>query len=363
MARWTRSPLASSALPSSIPRLATRVEGMMVGAEEQKPIQVKVVVVTMFEIGEDTGDRPAEFQTWVEQLPLTEKIPFPQGYRDLRYNPDKRVLGIVTGVGTARAAPSIMALGTDPRFDLTKAYWLIAGIAGVNPNEASIGSAAWAEWVVDGDLGFELDAREIPTGWPTGFIPLGKATPYEEPATDIGGAVYHLDPGLVAWAYSLTKTVKLEDTEALQQVRALYPGYPAAQMPPTVLRGDDVCGSTRHSGPFFNKHLSAWTAYWTAGKGRFVMTAMEDTGTAQSLTFLAKAGRVDVRRLIVLRTGSNYQMPYPGRSAADHIASLRRDGFPALIPALAAAYRVGSVVVEEIVAQWDKYADTIPTSA
>jgi len=59
-------------------------------------------------------------------------------------------------------APSIKALGMDPRFDLSKAYWLVAGIAGVNPNEASIGSATWAEWVIDSDLGFEVDAREIP---------------------------------------------------------------------------------------------------------------------------------------------------------------------------------------------------------
>jgi purine nucleoside permease len=66
----------------------------------------------------------------------------PQAYRDLRCNAEKGVLGIVTGVGTARAAASIMALGMDPRFDLGKAYWLVAGIAGVNPNEASIGSAA-----------------------------------------------------------------------------------------------------------------------------------------------------------------------------------------------------------------------------
>ena len=88
----------------------------------------------------------------------------------------------------------------------------------------------------------------------------------------------------------MTKTVKLEDTEALQLARALYAGYSAAQMPLTVLRGDDVSGSTRHSGPLFNKHLSTWTAYWTAGKGRFVMTACEDTGIAQSLVFLAKAG-------------------------------------------------------------------------
>jgi purine nucleoside permease len=101
-----------------------------------------------------------------------------------------------------------------------------------------------------------------------------------------------------------------------------------------VMRGDDVCGSTRHTGPLFNKHLSAWTAYWTTGRGRFVMTAMEDTGTAQSLVLLTQAGRADIRRLMVLRTGSNYQMPYPGRSAAEHIASLKRDGLPAYMPSL-----------------------------
>jgi purine nucleoside permease len=31
------------------------------------PTQVKVVVVTMFERGEDTGDTPGEFQLWVER--------------------------------------------------------------------------------------------------------------------------------------------------------------------------------------------------------------------------------------------------------------------------------------------------------
>jgi purine nucleoside permease len=91
------------------------------------------------------------------------------------------------------------------------------------------------------------------------------------------------------------------------------------------------------------------------------MTAMEDTGTAQSLAFLTKAGRADIRRLMVLRTGSNYQMPYPGRSAAEHIAALRRDGFLAYMPSLAAAYPVGSRVVDEIVANWERYVDTIST--
>ena len=32
-----------------------------------KPIEVKVVVVAMFEVGEDTGDTPGEYQLWVER--------------------------------------------------------------------------------------------------------------------------------------------------------------------------------------------------------------------------------------------------------------------------------------------------------
>ena len=65
--------------------------------------------------------------------------------------------------------------------------------------------------------------------------------------------------------------------------------------------------------------------------------------------------------MTVLRIGSNYQMAYPGRSADVHIAALKRAEYPALMPAFAAAYRVGSMVVEQIAAHWDKYADTIPT--
>ena len=146
-----------------------------------RALPIRVVVVTMYESALETGDHFGEFRLWVERLPLNERIPFPYGFRDLRYNSEKSVIGIVSGVGTARAAASIMALGMDPRFDFTRAYWLVAGIAGVNPLEASIGSAAWVEWVVDADLAFEIDAREIPAEWSTGYLPLGKTRPYEQP--------------------------------------------------------------------------------------------------------------------------------------------------------------------------------------
>src|SRR5215467_10622218 len=183
---------------------------------------IKVVVVTMFERGADTGDEPGEFQYWVEREKLDRILPFPAGNRPLRM--DRRdVLGMVTGVGTAKAAASVMALGLDPRFDLRKAYWLVAGIAGIDPADGSLGSAAWAEWVVDGDLSHEIDAREIPTDWKTGYVPLRRSKPYELPRrVPDEGEYYHLNPALVEWAYRLTKDVKLDDTEAMRRRRDQY---------------------------------------------------------------------------------------------------------------------------------------------
>ena len=94
------------------------------------PMPVKVVVVSLFEIGEDTGDRPGEFQLWVERERLTNKVAIPGTHRPLRYR-DDGVLAVCTGGGIARSAAVIAALGRDPRFDFSKAYWITAGIAGI----------------------------------------------------------------------------------------------------------------------------------------------------------------------------------------------------------------------------------------
>ena len=225
---------------------------LLSGQPDTKPmdekIPVKVVVVTMFEQGEDTGDRPGEFQLWVERFPLGDTISFPTGYRDLRYNPEKQVLGVVTGIGTAKAAATIMALGSDPRFDFSKAYWLIAGISGVDPEDASVGSAIWAEWLIDGDLAHEIDMREAPKAWDTGYIPLRKSTPYELPLQENNeGAVYRLNGSLVDWAYGFTKDVQLQDSETLAKFRALYKGYPNAQSPPKVLKGAQLAAQMKPS--------------------------------------------------------------------------------------------------------------------
>jgi purine nucleoside permease len=78
-----------------------------------RSVPIKVVVVTTFEVGDDTGDGAGEFQEWVEKLPLPVVLPFPQGYHHLRYNPEEAVLGVVSGEGPSRTASSITALAND----------------------------------------------------------------------------------------------------------------------------------------------------------------------------------------------------------------------------------------------------------
>jgi purine nucleoside permease len=316
-------------------------------------IPVKVVIVTMFEVGADTGDSPGELQYWVERNHLDRILPLPHAYHDLRMNSDG-VLAVLTGMGTAKAAGSIMALGLDPRFDLRHAYWIVAGIAGVDPVDASLGSAAWAEWVVDGDLGYEIDAREIPADWPTGFVPLGKTKPYESPRMEDRGEAYHLNPALTDWAFHLTEHVDLGDTPEMRKDRSAY--APAnARRPPFVLKGDTISSSTFFSGAKMSEWANQWVTYHTEGKGNYVTTGMEDTGTLSSLKMLANAGRVDWNRILVLRTVSDFDQPPPGMTAAQNLARNANRKYVGFLPALESAWRVGNTVVREITTHWNKY--------
>ena len=247
--------------------LATALLSLPAAAEETETLPVKVVVVTMFEVGEDTGDRPGELQNWVEKYSSARILPFPAGHRQLHYNPDRQVLALMTGIGTARAASSVMALGLDPRFDLSKSYWLVAGIAGANPDTAPLGSAVWAEWIVDGDLAHEIDAREIPPDWTTGYIPLFSSHPFALPRPDDnGGAVYRLNPKTVDWAYELTKGIALPDPEALQDWRKKYAGHEAATKPPTVMKGDTLSAMTFWHGDLLNDWATAGSTTGRTGR-------------------------------------------------------------------------------------------------
>lgn len=330
-------------------------------AARPRPIAVKVVVVAMFEAGQDTGDAPGELQYWVERDHLDHIYQLPAAYHPVRMN-ESGEMAILTGQGTANAAATIMALGLDPRFDLRHAYWIIAGIAGATPERASLGSAFWARWVVDGDLGYEIDAREIPQDWSTGYLPLRKTRPFEPPAAPLEGQVYQLNSGLADWAFQLTRNVALGDPDKLKQIRSEFDGA-AAQRPPFIGMGDEVSSSRYWHGKLFDAWATEWMNYFTGGQGQFITTAMEDTGTLLSLKNLAKTGRVDWNRILILRAVSNFDQQPRGMSASDSLARQRIGTYSAYLPSLEAAYTVGHTVLSELLTRWPQYREITPGAA
>jgi purine nucleoside permease len=219
----------------------------------------------------------------------------------------------------------------------------------------------WANHVIDGDIGYEIDAREIPPDWTTGFVPLRKATPYEQPVKQqLDGEAYTLNQDLVAWDFQLTRNTPLADSEEMRATREKYIGFPNAMKSPFVVRGDTMSAGTFWHGKKMDEWANEWTKYYTGGQGNFMISAMEDTGTLQSLTFLAQAGRVDLNRVLVLRTVSNFDREPPGEAPAETLAKMARGNYPAFLPSLEAAERVGDKVVRDIVEHWSERESNIP---
>lgn len=308
------------------------------------PIPIRVVVVTAYAL---------EDKAWMAQAPQT--LDFPNGVAPLGYDPAKGVLIVRTGVGTNHAAITTFALAIDPRFDLSKAYWVIAAIAGVNPDEASPGSAAWIGNVIDVDFGKWVDPREAPPEWVGGY------PPFQPPRADRSNSVYYpLNIGLRDWAYELTKGVQLPDTDALKAARARFSSYPNGAKPPFVLTGDEISGQAYWHGEMLTKRYAKLATDYSGGKSRFVMTAMEDTGVANALRRLTTVGKADYSRLIVLRTASNYSQQAPGESPVD---SMNRPYAGVGDAAAYAAHLVAGKVVDELADNWATYRDKVPTAA
>jgi purine nucleoside permease len=333
-------------------------------------IQVKFVVVANFEPGEDTGDAPGEFQLWAEREHMDETIAIKGALHPLRRNKEG-LYGIRWGSSGNLVAQdevvSLTALVLDPRFDFSKTYWLFTGISGVDPNVASVGSAAWARWVVGGDAMREFDDREIPADWPYGLFAIGAKRPNELPndphsyagMTGVGelGSVIELNQGLTGWAFEKTKNVRIPDSPSLQKERSLWRGYPNAQRPPFVLIGETL-GTWRYwHGVKRTQWAEDWVRLWTGGKGTFVMTNMESQTMTGAMWTLSKQGLVDFDRVMVLRTASNPSMPPPGVLNTQSVG----DEGPGQMAAFEANYRVGVPIAHEIIEHWSKYENSVPS--
>jgi len=354
--------------------------GAAAPAKAERPVlRPKVIVVVYFEVGKDTGDTPGELQFWVERDHLDRVMNVPGMSRAVRATADGSEVAMAVGPGNIRPGVNLMAFGLDPEFDVRKSYWLINGIAGVSPKDVPLGSAIWTDYVVNGDLLHEIDAREIPNDWPNGFYGLDGSRPDDPPRAPPGseedvrswppdgarsnsnGAVARLNPALLRWAFELTHDMKLPETDLMRALGARYKDYPEAQQPPRVLVGANLAAETFWHGAKMDEWAHRWVRSRTEGQARYASTAMNDSGAMAALAALTRAGRTDWNRALVLRTASNFDMQAPDETAEQSANRERRGGYTAYEPALESAYQVGSRVVKALIEGWKRYEEEIPS--
>jgi purine nucleoside permease len=229
---------------------------------------------------------------------------------------------VTIGVGKANAATGMSAVLADNQLNLTSAYFMTAGIAGINPKTGTLGDADWANWVVDYEIGGHHVSKDTDASVPFGY----------EKGDDAGTTVYHLNQQLVTTAYTLTKNLLLADSADAQADRAHYSGQAGRE--PQVSRCDTVTADDFWTGSDASETAQYAVNQWTNNKGTYCTSQQEDNAT---VGVLARHGYLN--RYLSLRTGSDFDQPYSGESARDVLNT-----FPGSSIAFANAYTVGSAV-------------------
>jgi purine nucleoside permease len=137
---------------------ATPLPGDGVLEKRAAVIKPKVFIIDMFGPDGDIWYGIPEFNLLAQNISVIGLSPL---YPEVHCTKDGSVCQVVTGESEINAATSITSLVKSPKFDLTKTYFMIAGIAGVNPKVGTLGSVAFAKYAVQVALEYEFDAREV----------------------------------------------------------------------------------------------------------------------------------------------------------------------------------------------------------
>lgn len=374
--------LFSQALASSVPALRsgikpkrhaeTQAQLRQRGAPKYGSKEIttpKLFILSMFTSEANTWyDRPD-----IDLLAQNITVPgFSPLFPEAHCTSSGEICQMTAGEGEINAASSIMALWMSGKFDLEKTYFLIAGIGGVNPHVATTGSINFARFAVQLDLQYEFAQSQVPANWPSGYIPQGTdaADQYPTsiyvshglPSTAIkrinadrpllpvqGTEVFELNDNLKLRAMALAKKATLNDTAAAQAYRATY-GYVPASEPPTVVAGDSGTSNVYWSGSVLGDAFSAYTKLLTNGSGLYLNSNQEDNAVLESLMRGDLAEKLDLSRVILMRTASDFDRAPPGETETFHLLEAEQEGFGIAIENL---YVAGIEIVKDVLIHWD----------
>jgi purine nucleoside permease len=331
-----------SATPFSLRKYEARARGK---------IKPKVFIISMFKPEGSVWYGIPEFNLLANNVTVPGFSPL---FPDAHCTAKGDICELVTGEGEINAASTISALVYSGKFDLTSTYFLIAGIAGVNPKVATLGSVTFARYAIQVAMQYEFDAREIPSNFTTGYVPQGATSPSEYPQIIYGTEVFEVNDALRHAAIAFAKKATLNDSDAAIAYRANYKStsaYSAGAATPSVVACDVATSDVYYSGKLLAEAFENTTTLFTNGTGVYCTSAQEDNATLEVLVRAAGIKLMDFSRIIVMRTASDFDRPYAGESAIFNLFYADQGGFE---PAVQNIYLAGVLVVEGILNGWDQ---------
>ncbi|KAI9739789.1 MAG: hypothetical protein M1834_006510 [Cirrosporium novae-zelandiae] len=314
-------------------------------------IAPKVFIISMFDPENEVWYGIPEFDILAHNITIAGLSPL---YESIHCTYDYEICTVITGESEINAASTITALTLSSEFDLTKTYFMVAGIAGISPKVGTLGSVTFARYAIQVALQYEFDMRDLSSNWTTGYVPLGSTLPSEYPSSIYGTEVFEVNDALKKLAVGFAKTATLNDSAEAVVYRAHYSKnsslYAAATVAPNVLECDAATSDVYYSGTLLSESFDNFTTMMTNGTGVYCTTAQEDNATLEALLRAAIWKLVDFSRIIIMRTASDFDRPYPGEDATTNLFWADQGGFE---PAIQNIYLAGVKVVEGIIDNWN----------
>ncbi|KAK3115846.1 hypothetical protein LTR53_004405 [Teratosphaeriaceae sp. CCFEE 6253] len=346
---------AFSSLPLAASLLLSTASAALVPAKLQERalewvVKPKVFIISMFVYEEEVWYGIPEFDI----LALNITVPgFSPEYPDAHCTADGEICQLTTGESEINAATTIASLVRYNRFDLTSTYFMVAGIAGVNPEVATICSVTFARYAVQVALQYEFSQFEIPTNFTSGYIPQGSKSPQEYPQSIYGTEVFEFNQDLQHMAAEFARKATLNDSDDAIVYRANYAAsaaYAAGAAGPSVVECDVATSDVYYSGVILSEAFGNYTTLVTNGSGVYCTTAQEDNATGEALLRAAVNKLVDFSRIIIMRTASDFDRPYPGEAATTNLFWAEQGAFG---PAIENIYLAGREVIAGILDGWN----------
>ncbi|KAE8148880.1 purine nucleoside permease-domain-containing protein [Aspergillus avenaceus] len=341
--------LGSSCLVPAAANPAPWPRSPAVPAHHHSRVAPKVFIISMFEPEAAAWWGVPEFDLLAHNITIPGASPvFPDVHCTANYD----VCQLITGEGEINAAITVASIAFSPYFDLTHTYFLIAGIAGINPKVGTISSVTFARYAIQVALQYEIDLRELPDNFTTSYFPQGANAPDEYPTSIYGTEVFEVNNELRTLAASFARKANLTDSEGAQEYRSKYTGdaYTAATKAPSVLECDVATTDVYYSGKLLSEAFDNTTSTWTNGTGQYCTSAQEDNATLEALMRTSLRNLTDFSRIIVMRTASNFDQPHDDESALQHLRYAEAGGFE---PSVKNLYVAGIEVVTGILNGWN----------